>query len=141
MTFVAGKTDEVAAFFAGYPPEVQAVALALRRTVRSALPRAEEMLDRSGRVVGYGFGPGYADLICTIIPSKTGVKLGIAHGAELDDPQGLLEGPGKRHRYVALAAVADLRRPGLAPLLAAALAAWKARSALATTKVRRTHRR
>jgi len=125
---MAGKPDDVVEFFAGYPPEVQAVALALRRTVRADLPRAEEMLDRSGRVVGYGFGTGYADLICTINPSKKGVKLGIAHGAELEDPQGLLEGAGNRHRYVALAEVTDVRRPGLELLLDAAFDAWKART-------------
>jgi len=125
---MAGETDEVVEFFAGYPPEVQAVALELRRTVRSALPRAAEMLDRASRVVGYGFGTGYADLICVIIPSKKGVKLGMARGAELPDPAGLLEGAGKRHLYVALAEVAEARQPGLKHLLGAALAAWKART-------------
>ena len=84
------------------------------------------MLDRAGHVAGYGCGAGYKDLICTIILSKTGVKLGIVNGATLPDPKGLLEGAGKRHTYVALSAPSDLRKPGIAALLASAA---KARTA------------
>lgn len=77
------KIKEVLEFFDGYPTKVQAVALGLRAIVRSAMPGAREMLDRSARIVGYGFGPGYADTICVIIPRKKGVKLGIVRGTEL----------------------------------------------------------
>lgn len=51
----------------------------MRAIVRAALPEAREELDRPGRVIGYGFGPGYSGLVCTIIPSRNGVKLGIVH--------------------------------------------------------------
>jgi hypothetical protein len=83
------------------------------------------MVDASARVIGYGFGAGYADLICTIILSKGGVKLGIVGSAELPDPNNLLEGAGKRHRYVPLAKPSDLGKPGLKSLLEARVAAWK----------------
>lgn len=86
-----------------------------------------EMLDLPGKSLGYGFGSGYSGLICTIIPSRTGVKLGIVRGAELEDSMGLLEGAGKRHRYVAIATTSDLKKPGLEPLLKAALGAWRNR--------------
>ncbi|MBI3494240.1 MAG: hypothetical protein HY047_21035 [Acidobacteria bacterium] len=56
------------------------------------------------------------------------MKLGVVRGAELPDPKHLLEGSGKVHRYVALKTRADLKRPGLKPLLKAALAAWKRRA-------------
>lgn len=82
------------------------------------------MLDRPGHVVGYGFGTGYKELICTIILSKTGVKLGIVNGATLADPKGLLEGAGKRHKYVVLSAPSDLRKPGIAALLESAADAY-----------------
>jgi hypothetical protein len=82
-------------------------------------------------VIGYGHGSGYADMICTIILSKTGVKLGIVGGADLPDPRGLLDGSGKRHRYVAFAEVADLKKPSVTALLEAAFAAWKKRRAAA----------
>ena len=112
--------DPIASFFAGYPASVTALATSLRDFVRSTIPDASETLDEQGRVVGYGIGAGYSGLVCTIIPSKTGVKLGIVRGAELPDPRKLLEGSGKRHRYVQIAQPSDLDRSGLADLLAAA---------------------
>jgi hypothetical protein len=127
------QDQAVVAFLSRYPPSVQAVGLELRREVLSTIPGVLEMLDGPGKVVGYGFGAGYADLICTIIPSRSEVKLGIVGGAQLEDPNGLLQGSGKRHRYVVLASVADLNRPGLKPLLKAAVAVWNAKSGPAAT--------
>ena len=80
--------------------------------------------------MGYGFGPGYSDAICTIIPSKTGIKLGIVDGASLEDPDGLLEGSGKRHKHVVVKTAADARSAALKRLLKTALAAWKRRKGL-----------
>jgi len=122
------SADDVSRFLAQYPPPVRDLALELQRTIVATIPDATETVDVSGRIVGYGFGPGYRDMICSIIPSKTGVKLGVVRGAELPDPDGILEGAGKRHRYVALASVADAKRTALKQLLKAGVAAWKARS-------------
>ena len=112
---------------AAYPPNVQALALATRKLILELLPGAEETVDQSAAVVGYGYGPGYKGTICTLILSKAGVKLGLARAAELADPKGLLEGAGKVHRYVRVEAASDLRKPGLKPLVKAAVAAWKKR--------------
>ena len=120
--------DEVTQFLTGYPTLVQGISFALRNTIREIMPDAREMTDTSDRVIGYGFGSGYADLICTIIPSKKGVKLGIVRGSELPDPKSLMEGAGKRHRYVAFSAPADLQKAGVKPLLKEAVKAWKRRS-------------
>jgi hypothetical protein len=119
------KTIE--AFLAAYPPEVSDLALAARILLGEALPGASETLDESARIIGYSYGPGYKGLVCTLILSQTGVKLGIARGAELPDPRGVLGGSGKVHRHVLLRSTADLKRPGLKPLLKAALAAWQER--------------
>ena len=119
---------DVLEFLSEYPASTGDLARELRTIVRAALPEAREELDRPGRVIGYGFGPGYSGLVCTIIPSRNGVKLGLVHGAGLPDPRGLLEGPGKRHRYVAFSKPEDLKKPGLKDLLHTALAAWKKRA-------------
>ena len=46
----------------------------------------------------------------------------------MPDPNGLMRGAGKVHRHVVLEKPADLKQPGLKPLVKAALAAWKART-------------
>jgi hypothetical protein len=116
-------------FLATYPPEVQELAHQLRKLVTEAVPGSVEMVDTSAKVIGYGFGAGYKDLICTIMPSKGGVKLGVVRGADLPDPRQMLEGSGKVHRHVKFRDLNDLRKPGIKPLLEAAVAAWKRRTA------------
>jgi len=78
--------------------------------------------------IAYSYGPGYKGLVCTLILSRKGVKLGIVRGSELPDPKQLLDGSGKVHRFVQLNAPADLKRPGVKTLVKAAHKAWKVRS-------------
>jgi len=119
---------EVETFLAAYPQEVRDVAMAARALLAEALSGAEETLDESAKLLGYGYGPGYKGVVCTLLLSKTGVKLGIARGSELPDPKRLMQGSGKVHRHVQLRTTADLEQPGLKPLLKAALTAWKKRT-------------
>lgn len=116
---------ELAELLENYPAIVQDVALKARQLIVDTIPDLMELVDRPARVIGYGFGAGYKDLICTIILSKTGVKLGIVGSADLPDPNGLLEGTGKRHRYVSIAQSSDVKKLGLKSLLKARVAAWK----------------
>ena len=125
---MAATNQELDEFLDTYPDAVRKVALEARKFIVAALPGAQEMVDVPDKVIGYGFGPGYADLICTIILSKGGVKLGIVRSAELPDPKGVLEGNGKLHRYVTLSEASDLKKPGVKQLLKAAVDAWKKRS-------------
>ena len=120
---------DVGRFLASYPPQVQELSYKLRKLVTDAVPGSVEMVDTSARVIGYGFGSGYKDLICTIMPSKVGVNLGVVQGSDLSDPRQLLEGSGKVHRHVKFKDLTDLRKPGIRPLLKAAVAAWKRRTA------------
>jgi hypothetical protein len=122
------NAKEIEEFLAPYPREVRDVALAARDFLAEALPGASETLDASAKVLGYGYGPGYKGLVCTLLLSQTGVKVGISRGSELPDPKQLMQGSGKVHRHVQLRTVADLKQPGLKPLVKAALAAWKERN-------------
>jgi hypothetical protein len=112
---------------AKYPDDVQELALQTRKFILQQVRQAIESVDASAPVIGYGYGPGYKDTICTMILSKSGVKLGLVGGAALPDPQRLMEGSGKVHRYVQLHGAADLKRRGLKPLLRAALDAHRDR--------------
>ena len=53
---------------------------------------------------------------------------GIYRGTELPDPNKLMEGTGKPHRYVKVRSAGDLKKPGLKPLLKAAVKAARKRS-------------
>jgi hypothetical protein len=65
---------DIETFLADYPPEVRDVALAARRLLNRAIPGAEETLGESASVIGYGYGPGYKGVVCTLILSRSGVK-------------------------------------------------------------------
>jgi GrpB-like predicted nucleotidyltransferase (UPF0157 family) len=121
------RPDEIRALLEGYPSPVPEISASLRGMVRRVLPDIQESLDAPSGIVAYGYGSGHNDTICTMIPSKTGVKLGVACGTELPDSDGLLEGGGKVHRAVAYGRAADLDRQGVEPLLDLALAAWQER--------------
>jgi hypothetical protein len=110
-----------------YPADVQAVAVAARDLLRATLPNVEETRDSSTPMISFGYGPGYHGMVCTLILSKSGVKLGLVRGSELADPRRLLEGSGKVHKYVQLRTPADVKRAGLQPLIAAAFTAWQDR--------------
>lgn len=73
---------------------------ALRNFLVQQLPDVTEQLDVPAKMIAYCCGPRYADMVCTIIPSRTGVKLGFYKGNELPDPHSLLKGTGKISRYV-----------------------------------------
>jgi hypothetical protein len=114
-------------FLASYPPEVQNLAHEARKCLQTWLPRVEETVDNSAPVIGYKYGPGYKGVVCTLILSKSGVKLGLARASEQPDPHSLLEGRGKVHRYIQLKTETDLQKAGVKQMVKAVHAAWKKR--------------
>ena len=109
--------------------EVQVLADQARRLLLKLLPAAEETVDPTASVLSYGYGPGYRGMICTLLLSKSGVKIGFVNGAELPDPARLLEGSGKKHKYIQLKTASDLKRSSVRQLVEAAHAAWQQRNA------------
>ncbi|RPI63017.1 MAG: DUF1801 domain-containing protein [Lysobacterales bacterium] len=126
---MSAREFEADSFLEAYPDGVRELADAARKALAKALPGAAEGVDKPGKMLSYSYGPGYKGLVCTLLMSKTGVKVGIFRGSELPDPAGLMQGAGKVHRHVQLRTAADLERPELKQLLAAALAAFRARTA------------
>jgi hypothetical protein len=112
-----------------YPEPVQRLVEDTRRWIKRTLPDVSESVDLRARLIGYGHGPGYTGAVCTLILSKTGIKLGLFGGAVLPDPHRLLQGSGKVHRHVPLTTAPDLRQAGLDQLLLGASAASRARLA------------
>ena len=122
------SSSPAAKLLARYPPAVRTLATGARRLIKGQLPRVTESVDLTAGLLSYGYGPGYKGMVCTLILSKTGVKIGLVRGSELDDPHGLLAGTGKVHRYIAATSAADLDQPGVTDLIAATYDAWKARA-------------
>ncbi len=119
--------DKVESFLSQYDEQVFSNALQLRKVLLQNLPDIIENVDLPARMVAYSFGPKYAEMICTIIPSKKGLKLGFYEGPELPDPEKLLEGTGKISRYVVINSERRINSPGIKKLLVSALKAYKQR--------------
>ena len=118
------KIDE---FLSGYSEEVFTNALQLREVLFKNLPGIIEQLDIPAKMIAYCYGQKYAEMICTIIPSKKGLKLGFYKGADLPDPDNLLEGTGKISRYVEIRSGEQIKFPALKKLIESALVAYKKR--------------
>ena len=117
-------TDNI---FGKYGDSVVSLGYAVRELVLGELPGVTETHDIPANMLAYGYGPGYKDSVCTIIPSKKGIKLGFYKGSELPDPNGVLAGSGKVHKYVE---VKSVEQPGdlvLKDLLVHALKACRKR--------------
>ena len=93
---------DVADLLAPHAPEIRNLALAARSFVLRMVPDILEQVDFKDRIIGYAYGPKYADMVCMLMPTKTGVNLGIPYAMELPDPAKLLDGTGKLHRHVKL---------------------------------------
>lgn len=117
----------VEALLGRYPAETRLLARAARRLVLTSLRGVGETVDASAGVIGYGYGTGYKGGVCTLILGKAGLKIGLVYGASLADPDGLLSGSGKVHRFVPIRTATDLETPGLVRLLEAAHEAARAR--------------
>ena len=112
---------------AQFPESVAATGSRLRQFLLKHLKGITEQPDAKANVIGYSYGAGYKDLICTIILSKKGIKLGFYKGSELPHPTKLLTGCGKVHRYVEISSEEDIRNPVLLALLEHAIHAREKR--------------
>jgi hypothetical protein len=109
----------VEAFIAAQKPDVQPVVRRLRQLVRQTAPDLKEYVDRYG-VLRYGRSTGMRDWICYISGHTAHANLGFARGAELADPDGIVEGTGKNLRHVKLRTVEAVERPAVRRLVEAA---------------------
>ena len=102
-------------------PAVRSIFLAAAVAVREAMPDANEQVDLPDRVLAFGFGPPggvrMRGLAVGLIPHASHVNVQLADGATIADPDGLIEGTGKRIRHVKCRSVEDAARPALRGIL------------------------
>ena len=119
----AQRLDEqtLAAWTDGSSEAVRAIAFATRGLVLDVLPDVDETADRGGNGIGFGANQYGADGwgVAAISIHRDWVNLGFMRGAQLPDPEGLLEGTGANMRHVKIGSLEFLeqRRSPLAALI------------------------
>ena len=108
------------AFLAGYSPDVQAIANALRQLVKAAIPDVQERVALGWQLVGYRVLDGArSHYFCFVAPQADAVRLGFEYGVLLGD-QSQLEGAGNQVRYVSVRSLDALDPRRLSSLIAEA---------------------
>jgi hypothetical protein len=99
-------------------PHARQLAYELRALVAALMPDVVEVPWPKMRMASYGVGPKKkSEHFCYISTQKHDVNLGFYYGAELPDPEGLLEGTGKLLRHVKVREAKAIRRRALRRLL------------------------
>ena len=108
---------------AAFDPRVRDLAARTLTLIVDVSPDVVEVPWPRQNVAGYGIGPKkMSEHFCYIALHADHVNLGFNQGAELPDPEGLLEGPGKMLRHTKVAEPEDLEVPALRRLLEVARA-------------------
>jgi hypothetical protein len=103
-------------------PAVADIARALRLTVLAGFPDAVETFDAADGLLAIGTGRSMRNFRFAIIPHKAHVNLQLADGVDLPDPDGRIEGTGKRVRHVKVRSVADASSDWVRRVVAAQVA-------------------
>jgi uncharacterized protein DUF1801 len=112
-------------FLKGYSPQVREIAVKAREVILSVMPDATEKVYPGWKVIQYGAGADMKSVFAAISPQRERVNLGLANGAGLPDPEGLLEGTGVGIRHVKLTSPEAASAPAVRVLVQGALTATK----------------
>lgn len=89
-----------------------------RELIRDVYPAVVEVPWPKQRVIGYGVGPKkMSEHFCYLSVSQDHINVGFMYGAELPDPEKMLEGSGKLLRHVRITELEQLSNPALRQLL------------------------
>ncbi len=117
------QPDGLDALLADHSPSTRATAERLRELIAEVVPDAQESVDLPDHLLASGWSGRMRDLILAVAPHTAHVNLQLADGAQLADPQGIVEGTGKRIRHVKCRSVADADRPAVRALVEAQISA------------------
>lgn len=100
-----------------YAPEVRDLALAIRDEINAMLPYIAEKVYPGWKVILCSVDGSMKRGICAISPLRKYVNIIFYRGADIDDPDGLLEGDGKKVRHIKIADAAQMRNPAIRHLI------------------------
>jgi hypothetical protein len=115
---------QIEGFIDKFSDAVAAEIRAVRAEMRRRLPGAFELVydNYNALAIGYGASEKLEDVVFSIACFPRWVRLFFFHGADLDDPEGLLEGAGAQVRSLKLPNLTVLDDPRVQALMAQALA-------------------
>ena len=98
------------------------IAERLRELIIDVYPDVVEVPWPKQRIIGYGVGPKkMSEHFCYIGAHGEHVNLGFYYGAELLDPEGLLEGTGKKLRHIKVRETEEVNQPAVREMLRSSL--------------------
>src|ERR1700691_5029184 len=111
-------------FLEAYDRHISDLALALREIVLEEAPDASESVYQVYTVaIWFGFSGKMKDMFCYITTNAGHINLGFPCGATLSDPNGVLEGDGKKMRHIKFRSRRDVERPFVRRYIRAAMEA------------------
>jgi len=115
---------QIEGFIAKFSDGIAAEIRAARAEMQRRLPGAVELVydNYNALAIGYGSSEKLDDVVFSIACFPRWVRLFFFRGADLDDPDGLLEGAGAQVRSLRLPSLAVLDDPKVQALMAQALA-------------------
>lgn len=111
---------------ASHTSEVQAAARVLETVIRGELTNVVVQYDPGNGLLAFGTSMKMRDLLFALIPHAGWVNLQLAHGALLPNPDGLIEGTGKRIRHVKVRSAAMGQDSRIAAIVRAEIGAQAA---------------
>lgn len=102
--------------------DIQELARSVRALIGDVYAQVVEVPWPKQQITGYGVGPKkMSEHFCYIGVHGEHVNLGFNYGADLPDPEGLLEGAGKKFRHVKIRTAEQVGQAGLRALIEAAI--------------------
>ena len=132
---------ELIRFLKRFDPAIRELALDARELVlRILAPSNESVLDVYVLAMNYGFSERMKDQAVYIGVYGRHINLGFYRGAQMDDPEGVLEGGGKQLRHIKIKSQADLGTPVIRDYLRRATPVGSVRSNTLKTKIHPSRR-
>ena len=109
-------------FLTAYDRTIADLALALREIIFEEQPDASESVYQVYTVaIWFGFSGKMKDMFCYITAHAGHINLGFPRGADLPDPNRVLEGEGKAMRHIKFKSMRDVERPFVRRYIQAAI--------------------
>ena len=107
------------AVLAEHDPAIAEAARAVQRLLETSLPDAVVQFDPGNGPLAIATSAAMRDLLFAIIPHRAHVNLQLADGVDLPDPNGLIEGTGKRIRHVKVRTAEAAASPAIRAIVGA----------------------